>query len=699
MYFFTFSFFERGNMFLLNDSVRQLKKVGPKTEELYNKLGIFTVRDLLHYYPRDYFVYEAPVKRNMLDEGRIIAAEGIIISQPLIRRTGKGDITIAHMECCGEMIELLWFKAPYIRSIIKKNMSFIMYGKLSVRSGRFVMMHPKIFNTEEYNNMIGKLLPVYGLTKGLSNKQVTTNVQEALEVFRNSDEFEVESLPVFVEEMIDFPSYGDSLCQLHFPKERESFIKARKRFAFEEFFYFRYAMQKMEENSQSAKNKYIINDFAVCDKWLETLPFKPTNDQHLAIEDVKNDLSGNKIMKRMLQGDVGSGKTLVAFYACLAVAVNGYQSVLMAPTEVLANQHFTTFTKWIDSLQEEISVVLLTGSLKARERREAYERIKDGSAKIIVGTHALIQDELIFNNIALTVTDEQHRFGVMQRTCLNEKGIDAHSMFMTATPIPRTLAILMYGNTDISLLNEKPADRLPIKNCMIPFSKRKTALNFIAKEIQNGHQAFIVCPMIEENEMFQCENITDYEKTLNDYFKGSVRIAVLHGKMSSEKKEKVMKDFYAHEADILVSTTVIEVGIDIPNATVMMIENSERFGLSQLHQLRGRVGRGDAQSYCIFVNASDSKESEERIEVLVKSNDGFHISKEDLKFRGPGDLFGVKQSGEVDFKFADIFSDSELLELATRAVDKVFESQLDHNDFKILNNGLIRYDKNHINCI
>lgn len=686
-------------MILLNDSVRQLKKVGPKTEELYNKLGVFTVRDLLHYFPRDYFIYDAPVKRNMMDEGRIIAAEGIILSQPLLRRTKSGDVTIAHMECCGEMIELLWFKAPYIRSIVKKNMSFVMYGKLSVRSGKYVMMHPKVFKPEEYNRMIGELLPVYGLTKGLSNKQVSTNVKEALDIYKSSAEFELKSLPDFIEEMTDFPEFGNALCQLHFPDDRESFIKARKRFAFEEFFYFRYAMRKMEENSEVAKNNYVINDFSVCEKWLKTLPFRPTIDQASAISDIQKDLAGNRIMQRMLQGDVGSGKTLVAFYACLAAASNGYQSALMAPTEVLANQHYATFNEWVKNIDEDISVVLLTGSLKAKERSEAYDKIKSGSAKIIVGTHALIQEGLIFNNIAFTVTDEQHRFGVMQRTFLKEKGINVHSMFMTATPIPRTLAILMYGNTDISLLNEKPANRLPIKNCMIPYSKRKTALNFIAKEIQNGHQAFIVCPMIEENEMFQCENITDYEKTLNDYFKGSIRIAVLHGKMSSYKKEEVMNAFSAHEADILVSTTVIEVGIDIPNATVMMVENAERFGLSQLHQLRGRVGRGTAQSYCIFVNTSDTKESEERIEVLVKSNDGFHISKEDLKFRGPGDLFGVRQSGNVDFKFADIFSDSGLLEMAGKAVDKVFQNDLNEEDEKILHSGLIRYEKYDINCI
>lgn len=684
-------------MILLNDSVKQLKRVGPKTEELYNKLGIFSVSDLLNYFPRDYFIYEEPVKKLEID--RIIAARGTIISQPLVKRTKNGDVVIAYMECCGETIELLWFKAPYIRSVIKRNCDFVFYGKLTVRAGKYIMIHPKIFRIEEYSKLVGKLLPVYRLTKGLSNKQISDNVKEALEVFNESEEYLIETLPDSVEKSIDFPKYGQALGQLHFPKDKECFINSRRRFAFEEFFYFKYAMKKMEEADYSNENPYKINDFSLCDKWLKSLPFKPTCDQINAIDDLKKDFTGNKSMQRMLQGDVGSGKTLVAFYGCLAAASNNYQSAIMAPTEVLANQHYNTFKNWCESIDEELSVVLLTGSLKAKERREAYAKIESSEAKIIVGTHALIQDSLSFKNLAFCVTDEQHRFGVMQRTYLREKGINAHSLYMTATPIPRTLAILMYANTDISVLSEKPADRLPVKNCMIPYSKRNTALNFIAKEINEGYQAFIVCPMIEENEMFDCENITDYQKTVNEYFKGQYKIAVLHGKMSADKKEAVMKSFYEKESQILISTTVIEVGIDIPNATVMMIENAERFGLSQLHQLRGRVGRGMAQSYCIFVNGSESDESRERLEVLVKSNDGFHIAKEDLRFRGPGDLFGVKQSGDIDFKFADIFSDSKILEMASKAVETVIGSDISQENEQIIKRGLMRYEKNDINCI
>lgn len=686
-------------MILLNDSVRQLKKVGPKTEELYNKLGVYTVSDLLNYFPKDYFIYEEPVSRHLMEEGRIVALEGVIISQPILRKTGRGDVIVANMNANEELVELLWFRAPYIRAVVKKNQKFIMYGKLSVRSGRYVMMHPKIFTPDEYKEVKNRLLPVYGLTKGLSNKQVSANVADAVRVFKNSDEYDAKTLPDVVENEFLFPSYGEALCNLHFPEDKKSFIESRKRFAFEEFFYFQYAMKKFEESESNSSNNYIIKDFSLCDKWLKSLAFKPTNDQLNAINDIKSDLSGSKSMQRMLQGDVGSGKTLVAFYACLAAATSGYQSAIMAPTEVLANQHFITFSNWCKMLDIPINVVLLTGSLKAREKKEAYDAISDGSAQIVVGTHALIQEGLSFKNIALTVTDEQHRFGVMQRTVLLEKGISVHSLFMTATPIPRTLAILMYGNTDISVLHEKPSNRLPIKNCMIPYGKRKIAFNFIKKEIEIGHQAFIVCPMIEENEMFECENITDYQKQVKEFFKSEATIGVLHGKMAPSKKDEIMNKFANHEIDILISTTVIEVGIDVPNATVMMVENAERFGLSQLHQLRGRVGRGKDQSYCIFVNSSDSKESQERIDVLVKSNDGFHIAKEDLKFRGPGDLFGIRQSGDVDFKFADIFSDADLLNKAKEAVDKIISCELNDEEQIILERSLIRFEKNDISCI
>lgn len=700
-------------MLLLNESVRQLNKIGPKTEELYNKLGVFTVMDLLNYFPRDYFIYEKPVGASYIEGrmdqtvyfdyspyvDRIISVKGKIISQPILRRSSKGDIVIANMESNGTLFELLWFQAPYIRAVVKCNMEFVMHGKITQRGNRCVMIHPKVFTLDEYDNICGKLLPVYRLTKGLSNKQISNHVSEAIEVFKESEEYNTATLPKVIQEKLGFVDYGTALCSLHFPKDKDSFVSARKRFAFEEFFYFLYGMKRVKETKSVKNNNYRIDKFDLGEEWLSSLEFSPTNDQLSAIEDIKKDLSGEAVMQRMLQGDVGTGKTLVAFYACLAAVSCGYQCAFMAPTEVLASQHYNTFFYWCKNLSVNVNVVLLTGSMKTKEKKEAYRCIETGAANVVVGTHALIQSGLVFKNLALTITDEQHRFGVMQRRILMEKGIDVHSLFMTATPIPRTLAILLYGNSDISMIREKPQNRLPIKNCMIPYSKRKTAFNFILKEISKGHQAFIICPMIEENEMFQCENINDYQKRVRDFFPENIRIGTLHGKMSSEKKEGIMKSFALGNIDVLVSTTVIEVGIDIPNATVIMIENAERFGLSQLHQLRGRVGRGKEQSYCIYVNASDSKESEERINVLVNSNDGFKISEEDLKFRGPGDLFGIRQSGELDFVFADIFSDSKLLNMAKDELEHLFEDELDAEDERIIERSLIRYEKYDINCI
>ena len=686
-------------MILLNDSIRKLNKIGPKTEELYNKLGIFNIRDLLDYYPRDYFVYEEPSTESDFTDGKIAAIKGTVISVPILKKTAKGDILIANIRSYNSLFEIIWFKSTYLRSVLKKNTEYIFYGKVNQKNSRFSMIHPKVFNVNEYEKLKGKMLPVYGLTKGLSNKQITNNVNDALEVFNNSDEYGLETLPEVIESKYNFINYGKAINELHFPSDTGSFVKARKRFAYEELFYFKYAMSRFEKNNPDKINYYKINDFSLADRWLNTLPFKATSDQLKAIESIKQDISSEFRMERLLQGDVGSGKTLVAFYACLAVAGSGYQAAFMAPTEVLALQHFETFQKWLKLLDENIKVVLLIGSMKSKDKKEVYGLIESGEANIIVGTHALIQNALSYRNLALTITDEQHRFGVMQRTALMEKGYLSHSLFMTATPIPRTLALLMYGNVSLSELIEKPSNRLPIKNCMIPFNKRKVAFGFIKKEIDAGHQAFIVCSMIEENEMYECENINDYINLVRDFFGNDIRVEALHGKMTASQKEAIMRSFSMKEIDILVSTTVIEVGIDVPNATVMMIENSERFGLSQLHQLRGRVGRGSAQSYCIFVHATDNSDTINRIKVLVDTNDGFKIAKEDLKFRGPGDFFGFRQSGDVDFRFADIFSDYELFNNAKDDLDSLLDDELTENDINILKNGLIRYNKYDIRCI
>ena len=408
---------------------------------------------------------------------------------------------------------------------------------------------------------------------------------------------------------------------------------------------------------------------------LEKLPYKLTDSQKKVWEEIRADLQGTSVMNRLVQGDVGSGKTIIAILALLMTAANGYQGALMAPTEVLARQHFEKMTQMAKTYDLPFVPVLLVGSMTAKEKRDCCERIAMGMANVVIGTHALIQERITYRNLALVVTDEQHRFGVRQREALAEKGLDPHVLVMSATPIPRTLAMILYGDLHISVINELPSNRLPIKNCVVGHSYRKTAYQFMQKEIANGRQVYIICPMVEAGEMEGLENVTDYAGKLKTAFPADVQISSLHGRMKPAEKTRIMEAFARGDIDILVSTTVIEVEIDVPNATVILIENAERYGLAQLHQLRGRVGRGKEQSYCIFVSASTQKDTLERLSVLNKSNDGFYIAGEDLKLRGPGDLFGVRQSGSMNFRLGDIYQDASVLQEASEAAERYLEEE------------------------
>lgn len=399
-------------------------------------------------------------------------------------------------------------------------------------------------------------------------------------------------------------------------------------------------------------------------------------------------------MSRLIQGDVGSGKTIIALLGLLLVSLNGYQGALMAPTEVLAKQHFDSICEMLKAHNVPVKTELLTGSMTAKEKREAYARIESGEVQIIIGTHALIQENVHYHSLALVVTDEQHRFGVKQREKLAEKGMTPHILVMSATPIPRTLAIIIYGDLDISVIDELPANRLPIKNCVVDTSYRKTAYSFIKRQVAEGRQCYVICPMVEESETLEAENVLDYARTLQEELGDSIKVSHLHGKMKQKEKDAIMEAFGQNKIQVLVSTTVIEVGINVPNATVMMVENAERFGLAQLHQLRGRVGRGKHQSYCIFMSASKTKETKERLDILNKTNDGFKIASEDLKLRGPGDLFGIRQSGILDFKLGDVFQDAKILQKASEAAVSLM-----HKDSKLElpeNQNLKEYLQNYI---
>lgn len=530
------------------------------------------------------------------------------------------------------------------------------------------MEQPEIFYPSElYEEKINTLQPNYALTAGLTNNAVVKAMKQAISYLDLKQDF----LPPDVRTRYHLAEYNYAIQGIHFPVDKEEFYTARERLVFEEFLVFILALRQMKEKNEKSKNTFSFAIAEPVEQFMHKLPYELTGAQQKVWEEIKADLNGAHVMSRLVQGDVGSGKTIIALLGLLLAAVNGYQGALMAPTEVLAKQHFESICEMLEKHQIPVCVELLTGSMTAKEKRMAYERIASGEAQIIVGTHALIQEKVKYHSLALVVTDEQHRFGVKQREKLAEKGNTPHILVMSATPIPRTLAIILYGDLDISVIDELPANRLPIKNCVVDTNYRKTAYQFMKKQVLEGRQCYVICPMIEENENLEAENVIDYAKTLQEEMGDNIQVAYLHGKMKQSEKDVIMEQFGKREIQILVSTTVIEVGINVPNATVMMVENAERFGLAQLHQLRGRVGRGKYQSYCIFMSASKSKETKERLSILNKSNDGFFIASEDLKLRGPGDLFGIRQSGILDFKLGDVFQDAKILQRASEAAEQL----------------------------
>ena len=499
-------------------------------------------------------------------------------------------------------------------------------------------------------------------------------------------------LPASLRKKHELAEYNFAIEHIHFPQDETDLLFARKRLVYDEFFMFLLGVRRLKEKRQDLQSSYRMKEEAVSRKLEQELPYSLTGAQKRALEEVYADLESGSVMNRLIQGDVGSGKTIIAVLALLRTAENGYQGALMVPTEVLARQHYESVTELFEKHGIKKTVVLVTGSMTAKEKRIAYEKIASHEADIVIGTHALIQEKVVYDNLALVITDEQHRFGVSQRETLGNKGTQPHVLVMSATPIPRTLAIIIYGDLDISVIDELPANRLPIKNCVVDTGYRKNAYNFIKKEVLNGRQAYVICPMVEESEMIEAENVLDYTKVLRENLPG-IRVEYLHGKMKPKEKNAIMEAFASGDIQVLVSTTVVEVGVNVPNATVMMIENAERFGLAQLHQLRGRVGRGKEQSYCIMVNASGDKGKNARLEVLNKSNDGFFIASEDLRLRGPGDIFGLRQSGDLEFKIADIYTDAVTLKQVSEDVDALLseDENLDRDEHAELKRRLTSY--------
>lgn len=667
--------------------ITELKGIGEKYAQLLGRLSVYTVEDLVGLYPRDYELYQESAFISTLSpdyENNNVVIDGVVSKKIDVYHTGKLAVISTFInDENGDRIKCTWFNMPFLKSSLKLGMRYIFRGRFVIKNGIKILEQPQMYTRLQYSEIEGTMQPIYPLTKGLSNKTVANAVHQALEKFDAG--LEKEYIPGYVRQKNELAEHNYAVVNIHFPKSMEDYIQARKRLAFEEFFLFVLAVRSLRNSNERIPNGYIIQNDSRTDDFIEKLPFSLTNGQKSAWTEVKKNMSGKGLMSRLIQGDVGSGKTIIAVLALMNTAYAGYQAAMMVPTEVLAKQQYDSITKMFNNMGVELNVSLLVGSMTAAAKRKVYEDIENGRTDIVIGTHAVIQEKVIFKNLALVITDEQHRFGVNQRRDLSDKGNNPHILVMSATPIPRTLAIIVYGDLDISVIDELPAERLPIKNCVVDESYRPNAYKFIENQVHAGRQAYVICPMVEDSENIEAENVIDYAKKLSGELPDDIKVEYLHGKMKASQKNEIMEKFSKNEINVLVSTTVIEVGVNVPNATVMMVENAERFGLAQLHQLRGRVGRGGFQSYCIFVSGNKSKKTKDRLEILNKTNDGFKIAEEDLKLRGPGDFFGVRQSGDFDFGIADIYTDAKVLKNASEAagevLDKDPELELEENRY------------------
>ena len=645
-------------------NITSIKGIGDKTAALFEKLDIFDTGDLLKFFPMEYDLFEPVSTIDTLKSGCLAAIRVYVISAPVIRRIRRLSILSFNVSDGHGEMNIVYFNAPYLRNSIKKGEECVFRGRVMMRGNRFSFNNPRKYKIEEYEKLSGTKQPIYHTTKGLSSSAIQKAVRRAYESeitigVKTPGSPLYDTLPQEIIDKRGLMPYYEAISNIHMPVDDEHLIEARNRLAYQEFY--EYLLRMARLGTYSRPNAYPMIEVAETGRLKDSLPYVLTPDQLHVWENIRDDLMSDKRMVRLLQGDVGSGKTIVAVLSLLMCVCNGYQGAFMAPTEVLASQHFDTIRKLSDEYGLPFKPVLLTGQIKGKARAQIMEDIRSGEANLIIGTHALFQDKVEYSKLALVVTDEQHRFGVLQREALAGKGGEPAVLIMSATPIPRTLAMILYGDLEVSTIHTLPVGRLPIRNCVVDTSYRPTAYKFIPEQVKAGHQVYIICPQIDSGELIGVENVTDYSKELETSLPEEIRIGVLHGQMSAAMKDKVMNEFAAGNIDVLVSTTVVEVGVNVPNATVMYVENAERFGLAQLHQLRGRVGRSDVQSYCIFMMNNSSDRAKERLDILVNSNDGFEIAAEDMRLRGPGDIFGIRQSGDVIFNIGDIYQDSELI--------------------------------------
>lgn len=641
---------------VINESIQYVKGIGPKKAEKLNKLGIYTIKDLLYYFPRQFEDRSIIKKIAQLEDEEKVTVKALITN--IESYTPKKGMTITRIDVKDDtgFAKLTFFNREYIKNTFRVGDSILAFGKVK-KNGRFVELNScELEYLSASPKNIGKLVPVYPLSYGVTNKDIMNTVRM---VFENKDIKIPEYMPEYLLKKYRLCGIEYAIKNIHFPKDKESLKIALYRLIFEELLVLQLGLFMYKGGSSDEKGILFKRNQRL-DEVLKSLPFSLTRAQNRALNEIIDDMCSEKVMNRLVQGDVGSGKTVVALLALAECVFNGYQGALMAPTEILAQQHYESFTETFEDIG--INVELLTGSVTKKQKEGILQRARDGEIDILIGTHALIEDNVEFKNIGLVITDEQHRFGVRQRGKLSSKGESPDILVMTATPIPRTLALILYGDLDISIIDELPPGRQPIETIAVEKKKRDKVYNsLVRREVDKGRQVYIVCPLVEESETLDITSATETAEEIKRDFFPDLRVGLLHGKMKPSEKDAIMTAFKNHELDILVSTTVIEVGVNVPNSTLMIIENAERFGLAQLHQLRGRVGRGKHQSYCVLIYGSNSEVCRKRMSIMEETNDGFKISEKDLEIRGPGEFFGTMQHGVPELKVANLFKHMKIL--------------------------------------
>lgn len=669
----------------LTEDVKYVKGVGPQKVKLLNKIGIFNVKDLITYYPRGYEDRSKPKNICECANGEVALIEAVAMSRLIDTRISKGRTMqkLSIVDETGQAV-ITWFNQPYLKSKFQMGKRYRFYGKVEFQYGKICMNSP-VFDEIENSNNTGKIIPIYPLTYSLTQNTLRKIIENGLEKVKEQGSLP-ETLPEYILNEYKLENVNKANYDIHFPKDFDDFKKARRRLVFEELLSTQLALLQLKNSNLTEKKGIKFDENVKMSDVINTIPFKLTKAQLRVLQEIDENMESEKSMNRLLQGDVGSGKTVVAMITAYKAVKSGYQVAILAPTAILATQHMVNFEKLLN--QFDIKCELLISGISKKKKEDILERLKKGEIDILIGTHAMLEENVEFKNLGLVVTDEQHRFGVKQRTKIAQKGQNPDVLVMSATPIPRTLALILYGDLDISIIDELPPNRKTIETFAVTSRMEERINNFIKKQIDEGRQAYIVCPLVEESD----EEDTDlkavttlYEKCKEETF-SNYRVEYIHGKMRPKEKDEIMEKFKNKEIDILISTTVIEVGVDVPNANIMVIEDAERFGLAQLHQLRGRVGRGEYKSYCVLKFKGKGQNTKERMKIMCETNDGFLISQKDLELRGSGDFFGTMQHGIPDFKIANLFTDMDILKLAQEAAVKIVsdDPKLEKEENKLL---------------